>query len=150
MRTDLAATHFSTQDQKQYDVSIVSTGGVDHVRRAARVAGSEIEKIEKGKIRKYGAKCQRIGYKFVPLIFNTFGTWGKKMKVEVNMLLKKIQQSRGIEYNHALWVWSRIFSFAFARAQTDMINAKFRLMIHGPGSNKDQRRFWSYEAAPRV
>uniref|UniRef100_A0A0G4G8Z1 Uncharacterized protein n=1 Tax=Chromera velia CCMP2878 TaxID=1169474 RepID=A0A0G4G8Z1_9ALVE len=61
------------------NVAVTHSFSIDanHLRRFAKTAGSAVRGMEKVKNDRYGEICHEIGFRFVPLVFETYGRPGE-------------------------------------------------------------------------
>ena len=99
------------------------------------------------KISKYRNPSELIGYKFIPIIFNSISLgWHNKVDSLVRKIMKDIHQRRGDSLRHGTRYWITRLSFNVARAQANAINSCLRKLAMGDQQGDHNARY--YEMLP--
>ena len=136
--------------REAYDFSVTnSTLPTHRALAASHPPGHTINKLARTKISKYKDACAVLGYKFIPLIFNSISLgWQDAADSLVRKFMKDIHQHRGDSLRHGTRYWITRLSFNIARAQSNAINSSLRRLAMGDQQDNHNARY--YEMLPSL
>ncbi len=76
------------------DVGVTSVTRPSVVRKASTTRGAACEEYAAAKVRKYRARCDEKGFRFIPLVVETTGTWCKEARKFLNTLASRIASKK--------------------------------------------------------
>ena len=110
-RPDLLMTKQGTNGCDLYvDVTVSHPTCPKYAGHACKERGYTIKKKNGEKIKKYDKKCERLGYQFVPLAFESFGLASKQVVDLISSLAEKASELLCIPYALLLSYWKKRIS----------------------------------------
>ncbi len=87
---DIYVYDWSRGEHVALDIGVTSVTRSSVVSRASTTRGAACEEYAAAKVRKYRARCEAKGFRFIPLVVESTGTWTKEAKQFLNVLASRI------------------------------------------------------------